>query len=217
MQKKIFSYLLATLTSLFTAHAYAVSPGLYLGFMAGPATNGGEVENAQVQNSSTTIRVHPRSNQFASRIFMGYKVNKYASVEGGFTYFSSINYVTNSTTQTCSGTNVRVRDADLLGKISIPLGSTFDVFGKVGVAAVYTSSSSALNPNLNSTCGNATSAVKARPAFAAGASYDLSQNWVADMSWNRVIVGSFPKNIDFFALGISYHFVDTFCGQFLCD
>ena len=54
---------------------------------------------------------------------MGYKVNQYAGVEGGLTYFSGINYDTKGV-QTCSGTNVRVRDFDILGKGDIPIGSS---------------------------------------------------------------------------------------------
>ena len=40
---------------------------------------------------------------------------------------------------------------------------------------------------------------------------------VVDVSFNRVMAGGIAKNVDFYALGLSYHFVDVYCGQFLCN
>jgi hypothetical protein len=69
---------------------------------------------------------------------------------------------------------------------------------------------------LTSSLTTGTQANAFRPLIGIGVSYDLSQNWVADFSGTRVTKGSGILSADFFSLGISYHVVDEYCGQFLC-
>jgi opacity protein-like surface antigen len=209
------SVVLASLAGFCTS-SYAVAPGFYVGLMEGPATNSAGTQQAQV-SATTTTPATAKSNQWGSRIYMGYKINQYAGVEGGLNYFSTIRYDTKEV-NTCSSVTARVRDFDVVGKADYPLGSV-DLFGKAGVAITYLTTSGALNPGSdpnNSSCGKSQYTTKYNPTFSVGASYDLSQNWVADLSWNRTSVGSAVGNVDFFALGISYHFVNIYCGQFLC-
>lgn len=206
---------LATLTCLLCATAYAVKPGFYMGMMFGPATNSGSDRQAQLDGVPATITVSPRSTQYGTSIMMGYKNNEYIGSEYGFTYYSGIDYDTKDQ-DTCSSTNTRVRDLHALLRGSFPFGESFEVFGKAGVAVVYQTTSGSLNPNLSQDCGKSTSTNKVAPSFAAGLSYNLSQNWVSDVSLNRLMASGAAGNVDWFALGISYHFVDQYCGQFLC-
>ncbi|RDI39205.1 outer membrane beta-barrel protein [Aquicella lusitana] len=217
MRKGIAKYAATTVfTCTFALQAYAVAPGFYTGLMLGSASANGGTQQAQTDTTPpTTTPATPKSTQFGGRIFIGYKINQYAGVEGGLTYFSDIKYDTKDV-DTCNTPKVGVRDFDIVGKGSFGLGS-FEIFGKAGAAVVYERTSGALNPDLTRECGLSTNEVKFRPTVSAGASYDLSQNWVADISWNRVMVGGAISSIDFYALGISYHFVDIYCGQFLCD
>lgn len=215
MRRRIVKQLtLAVIAGGFVANADAVAPGFYLGLMGGPATNSGGTQQAQVQGSATTTPVTPKSKQFGSRLFMGYKINQYADIEGGLDYFSSVSYDTKSV-ETCSGATVRVRGLDVMGKGEVPVGA-FSLYGKAGAALIYQSASGALTPDLSSECGRTTYSNKFVPTVAIGAGYDLSQNWVADISLTRLMVGNQLSNVDLFALGISYHFVDVYCGQFLC-
>jgi hypothetical protein len=212
MTKKLKILAVALILSGSLNHAWAVGPGFYLGLMAGPARNTSGTQNALLANSTQTTPVKAQDNQFGSRFFMGYKMNKYAAVEGGFSFFTKISYKASSNNiQTCTGTSQRVRDIDVVGKGDLPWGS-FDIFAKGGVAVIYLTESGAFTSNCKNVYSN-----KFRPTMSLGAGYDLSQNWVTDLSWTRVMVGSTVKNIDFFALGVSYHFVDKYCGQFLCD
>lgn len=206
---------MTALVSVVCVNTYAVGPGMYLGVMAGPASNTASTQQAKAQSSSTMVNVSPRTNQFGSRLFMGYQFNNYAAVEGGLTYVSSINYNTYGV-ETCGGTVARVRDFDLVGKGSIPFANYFDVYGKAGAAVTYTTTSGGLNSTPTS-CGQTTYKTAFRPTVSVGASYYLNQSWVADLSWNSIMVGSTVGNISIFALGISYHFVDVYCGQFLCN
>lgn len=197
-------------------NAYAVDPGFYLGLMAGPATNSGGTQQAQVENSAETTPATPSSNQFGSRAFMGYKINRFAGFEGGFTYYSGINYDTKDV-PTCGGATVRVRDIDLLAKGYLPFGQSFAVTGKAGAAVVYQTTSGALNPSGTTECGKTTYENNYRPTYGVGVEYTLNQRWVAEIDWNRLEAGNAAGSVDFFGFGVSYHIVDTYCGQFLCD
>lgn len=198
------------------ANAYAVAPGFYIGGMAGPATNNGSDVNVQAQGSPTTIVATPKSQQFGSRFFLGYQATSHAGIEAGATFISQIKYDTGNQ-QACGGTDVSVRDFDVLAKGIIPFGSSFDVYGKLGPAFVYENQSNAMSPRLNQGCGKSQFETKVRPTMSIGASYTMSQNVVVDASWNRLMTSYPVNNIDFFALGLSYHFVDVYCGQFLCN
>jgi opacity protein-like surface antigen len=193
---------------------YAVAPGFYMGVMTGPATNTAGTQYIQVGENSVT-RANPKSTQWGSRLFMGYKINQYAGTEGGLSLYSKVDYATNNV-DPCSTAKARVRTFDVVGKGSFPIASAFDIFGKAGVALTYLTTTGSLNPDLSKSCGKSQYVEKFRPTVSVGASYDLSQNWVVDFSLNRIMVGGAVSNVDLYALGISYHFVDVYCGQFLC-
>lgn len=215
MQKRMFSQLaLVAALSCAIANAYAVAPGLYVGLAAGPATNGAGEQQAQLDASPGTTLAKPKASQFGTRLMIGYKINQYVGSEFGLNYFSTIRYDT-AGVDTCSSTNARVQNFDIMIKGNIPLRQ-FEVFGKAGVAAAYQTVSGDLTPDLTASCGESKNTVKIVPTIALGAGYDLSQNWVADFSWTRVMVGGTISTIDFYGLGIAYHFVDVYCGQFLC-
>lgn len=210
------NFSLAILSFFFIANAHAMSPGFYLGLMTGPAINSGRSQSAQVLNSVTTTSVTPKRTQFGVRAFLGYKYNYYLSLESGITFFSRIKYDTHGV-QTFSDPYVQVEDLDLVAKGEIPFYA-FAAYGKIGVAAVHELVSGVLNPSGSPTfTSNNRGSIKVRPTASLGLSYDATQNWQLDASLNRVVTGGPPSNIDFFALGFSYHFVDTYCGQFLCD
>lgn len=203
--------LLSTITAL---NAYAVATGLYTGLMLGSATNSGGTQQAQTATGTTPAT--PKSTQFGSRIYLGYKFSRYAGTEMGLSYYSSINYNTKGV-QTCSGTNVRIRDFDLVAKGEYDFASV-DVYGKAGAAFAYQTVSGGLSGNgVNGACGTTQYTSKVKPTVSLGASYDLNQSWVTDLSWNRIMMGGPAGNVDLYALGIAYHFVNIYCGQFLCN
>lgn len=210
---------LLLLIALAVSHpVYAVRPGFYMGFMAGPATNNASDQQAQTQGGlgyPPTITATPKSQQFGSRIFMGYKASEYAGFEMGGTFFSTIRYDTGNV-QTCSAANARVRDIDVLGKFSYPVYS-FEPYAKAGVAVAYQTTAGAFNPDFSGDCGKSSNITKYVPTYSLGVGYDLTQNWVIDLSANRTNVSGKVGSMTMYALGISYHFVDVYCGQFLCS
>lgn len=123
-------------------------------------------------------------------------------------------------------TTIGVRSLDLVLKGSIPL-QYFNIYGKIGPAYVYTNTEGSFFPPLiiNNQLPGRPVTVPAKsqtkyffkPIVAIGADYTLTQNWVADISWAHMSVGNGAGSVDYYSLGIAYHFVDKFCGQFLCD
>lgn len=241
MHRMILKTLILAAISMLCADAMAVAPGFYMGLMMGPATNEGSQQPVQVFPLPTatnpvanTVMANPKSSQFGSRLFLGYKFNQYAGFEGGFTYFSGVNYILKNTAfKPTGGTTARVRGIDVVGKIDYSCQNTFGVFAKGGVAALYITTPGGLNVTNYHTVttlnrakhttstqvfnsGSNSYSSKLTPTFTLGASYDFNQNWVMDASWTTFMVGGVLSKMNLYAIGFSYHFVDMYCGQFLC-
>lgn len=178
------------------------------------------------------LTANPRASLFGARIFVGNQFNQFAAFEAGGTFISSIRYnVPGVPTgfRVYGSTDQRVRDIDLVLKGMLPL-SWFSVYAKAGVAFTYITSGGTFNPSVKTVVPSpssptintkltvpSTNKFKYSPTFSLGASYDIDQSWQMDLSLNTISVGNNIGNITFFALGISYHFTDKYCGQFLCD
>ena len=155
MQNRILArFVLAAASSILCLNAMAMGPGLYFGLMMGPATNTSTSQPAQVLPLPTaadpiahTSLANPKSSQFGSSLFLGYKFNQYGAFEGGFTYFSGIQYVLGDKTFTAAGgTTARVRDVYVAGKIDYTYSDTVGIFAKIGAAGIYTTIPGGLRP-----------------------------------------------------------------------
>ena len=232
MRIKIIKSILL-ISALFSMNTFAVGPGFYMGLMLGPATNDGNTVQAQIMQPGApllpppalTVSATPKSQQFGTRVFIGNQINSYVAFELGLDYFTGISYDAKNIPpgfDTCSSLQARVRGFDGVVKGIFPFGNSFDVYVKAGPALIYETTSGALNgATMTSTglitCGKSTHTTKVRLTGSIGASYAWNQNWVTDISWNRYMVGGIVNNVDYYAIGLSYHFVDKYCGQFLCD
>lgn len=197
------------------ANVLAVDPGLYLGLMGGVAENAANRENVQAANSPTTFPASPDSTQRAGRLFIGEKFTRYFSLEAGVTAYSQIKYSTGTFTP-CSEPVTRVTTIDLVGVGTLPLKHGFSLFGKLGGAFLYISNESSLHPNLASDCGDCVYTSTVKPTLSLGGSYDINNHWVADLSWTRTAANGMLNHLNFYALGLSYHFTDITCGPFMC-
>lgn len=192
---------------------YAVAPGFYIGLQVGAAQNSGKQVTAQKPippGGQTTAT--PTKRQFAARVLLGYKFNPWIAWEGGVTGFSIINY--HAVGPTCGRTKVGVASFDTVLKPSLTIGPV-DVFAKGGISINYVKNTAALNRD--GTCNKSFHEYTFGPVYGIGVSYELSQGWVTDVAWTRVGIGTFVKSFDFYSVGIAYHLVDRYCGQFLCD
>lgn len=180
------------------------------------------------QPPGSTI-ANPRANIFATRIYIGNQFNPYAAFELGGQVYSNIRYNTRGV-PVYGGTEQRIRDVDLVLKGMFPY-RIFTIFGKAGIAATYITSGGSFNPSFTPATqnppGTATATAKLSvsttykkkfaPTYTIGASYDINQSWQVDATYNTLQVGNNIGTLTFYALGLSYHFTDKFCGQFLCD
>lgn len=148
------------------------------------------------------------------RLFMGMRFNPYGAFEIGYTHYAPITF------QRPAGTNVpqsnpaiRANVVDLDGVFIYPL-SKFAIFGKVGMGVIRLSQSGSLLSPTKSGAGG--TQVNVKPLVGAGVSYDLTQQWVLDFTYTRLVGGGTITGVTFAGVGISYHFADKLCGQFLC-
>lgn len=255
MRRGMAKYLLL-ITCSFVTIAYAVAPGFYMGFMMGPATNGGKVQNINLTTggvfqpnipcaatAGTTpvvvaglpcckkqctascqacvyvppqqgdvVPANPRSQQIGARVFLGNQINSIVSFESGSTLFNNIDYKAKTNLLHNPSATAHVKAFDIVIKGAIPFRDIADVYAKAGIAITYLTLSGGLTQS-----GRGTYKTNFRPTFSLGATYDFNQNWVGDLSYTYIQVGNQIKSVNFIALGFSYHFVNIYCGQFLCD
>lgn len=215
MKIKKYGMLISLLAMTATTYA-AQGEGFYVGGQLGYTNVKNNPKNLQTM-SGTTVLVHPKNTGLGGRFFFGYNVNQYGAFETGWTYFAPSTYDPKNST-ICGTPSIRQNSLDILAKGMIPFSSTnFDVFGKAGFAIVRNSMAGSLKNATVNPCGSTNgTTTTVRPVMAIGASYALTQNWIADLSWTRIFGGGTIKTSDLYALGIAYHIVDTKCGQFLC-
>lgn len=207
MKLKQTALAIAALT--LATHTFAVRNGPYFGLQMGQSKTNNPTEPVQTAPGSS-VMVSPSNSGMAGRLFLGYNFNEYAAWEFGYDYYAPSKYSVHSST----GNDPAIRQGgiDLVGKGIFPFSDTgLSVFGKAGFAFVRTSTSATI---LNSHSGSGSNAI--RPTIGVGIGYDINQRWVADLSYNHVFSGGNVKNIDVLLLGISWHWTDDYCGQFLC-
>jgi len=212
-QYKMLGLLLAV-----TTVAQATTEGFYMGGMAGRTNTNNKPTLVQTgtapDGTPIAVMANPSNTGIGGRFFFGYNLNKYGAIEAGYTYYAPTTYNVGSN---CGKPSIRTNAYDVMAKGMWPIATSgFGVFGKAGIAILrQTAGGSITNATVNP-CDSGQVQTAVRPALAIGASYDISQNWVTDVSWTRVLGGGGVSSADLYALGIAYHFVDKMCGQFLC-
>lgn len=193
------------------AHAMAVGP--YFGLQIGQSNTNNEAKLVYTGATPPTVLVTPENKGISERLLLfGYQFNNYGAFELGYTHYSPSNYKI-PVTNTVSGTpQIRENGVDIMGKLIWPVYQQFSIFGKAGITLMRASSSGSLTPPTE----RSGTQKSVRPTLAVGASYDISQSWQTDLTYTYVLSGGGVKQISFLALGLTYHFVDYYCGQFLC-
>lgn len=160
----------------------------------------------------------------AGRVYGGYLINQYFGIEAGYTKFSNSSAKSSSTiaigddvVDFNTKVNVKTYAVDLVGKAILPLPHCFNVYGKLGVAYLHekgtaTISATDLDTGVTESISNGVSAHSYYPTFGLGVGYEVNQNIVADVAWNRIQkVGSNSSNsdlssTDFIGVGLNYNF-----------
>jgi OOP family OmpA-OmpF porin len=138
--KKTLLRLAMTSAIVLIPTAYAADSGLYLGLSAGQGTakdlpSAGEFDAALASLGVTTSSSSTDDSDFAFKLFGGYKVNKYFALEGSWTDLGEATYSANIVAPVSASANANWEaSAFALSALGIlPLGSQFELFGKVGL------------------------------------------------------------------------------------
>lgn len=237
INKKIIG-LIGISSVMLATTAFATGEGFYMGGQVGETNTHNTQRSLQVGNSfidpisgnqiviPTGYDLFNASNNGAGgRIFLGYNINTYWGLESGYTHYAASSYNVGSPNPPLISGNpvgkpeIHENGFDFVGKGIFPIGN-FGVFGKAGIALVRTSLAGSLTTTYNTMqmafVSSTGTTNYVRPTAAVGVSYDLTPNWVTEFTLSRVFGGAGFQSADLYSLGISYHFVDKYCGQFLC-
>ncbi|MDX1900505.1 MAG: outer membrane beta-barrel protein [Gammaproteobacteria bacterium] len=200
--------LAALLLSLSTA-TFAMENGAYLGIQVGNSNI-----HAPATTTTTGTPTTASSTGVGERLYFGGQFNRYAAFEMGYTHYANATY--NVTLPSGNKPQQRVNVVDLTGKAIWPLAQQFSLFAKLGVGIARTTSSGSIAKLNADGSPKSTTQTSLRPKIGIGASYDLTSRWQAELTFDRMMSGGGIKNADLISLGISYHWTDEVCGQFLC-
>jgi OOP family OmpA-OmpF porin len=207
MIKKIKLLSMSLLVLGCISSAYAVREGIYVGFMGGTAKLHNTTTTVTNGSGVTAQATPSSSNNFGVRLFFGYNFNQYGAIEAGYTKFGPTKY-TVSAPLTNLNPQTNEQAADIVGKgiLALPYFG-INGFVKAGVAYIDMKYGGSFNQRR---------VPSFKPVGAVGIGYDLTQNWVVDFSFTRIFSNGSTPNADLLAFGISYHWVQKYCGQFLC-
>jgi len=185
--------------------AGAVGDGFYLGFSAGQSTIFAKATTVNGQSAKAD------KNDWGERLYLGGQFNPHAAIEAGYTHYGSAAY--NVLAPSGNKPAVRVYGLDFNFRLMWPFENGFSIFGMPGFAIAHASRSGSLVGANGSRIGTKTSF---RPEAGFGVSYDITQRWVGEVSFRHLFGSGLVPSANLLALGISYHFSDEMCGQFLC-
>lgn len=188
----------------FSSVVYAVGSGGYLGVNVGMASLDGK---------QPVTGVSKTGSGFAGGVLFGANINDYAGLELGVNHYPNVK---NEVIDVCNDKEVETNALNVLGKGMIPFTSSgITLIGKGGIAAIRTTGPG--DYRLSTGKCSTQSRTDAKPTMAVGASYDIGQTWVAELSYSRIFVNNtFLKSANMVALSLTYHWADVYCGQFLC-
>jgi hypothetical protein len=207
---------------LLSAMATATGTGPYVGLQVGQTNLNNVAYNVNTGLPESTcnpatgagciiLLTDPNNTGIGERIFFGIQMNRYAAFEIGATNYAPSVYSPNVDGDSNEPT-IRVYAIDIVGKGMYSLYN-FTLFGKIGGAGTRETASSALVGAPEQVLKGF---VSAHVTAGVGISWDITPNWVVDISASRIFKGSHFPEADFYGIGLSYHWVDLYCGQFLC-
>lgn len=232
--KNIKKWIIAlTLCSAMVSVSFATTEGFYMGVQIGqsnlnnlPMTvNTGQpnpanptvpcsTNNNDVATSTCLFvpNVSPDNSGIAERFYAGSNMSKYFGFEVGFTNYANSVYTPN-VEGFSHDPQIRVYSVDLLAKGMLSIFN-FSAYIKGGVAGVYQSTSPALY--LPSDVNKSDPTYSARPVVGVGLGYDITPFWTIEATAFRITQGGNIQEIDFYGVGVTYHWAKEYCGQFLC-
>lgn len=218
MNKKILKLITAGILTLsLTTASYAVAPGFYIGANAGKTNLHNVPRSIPSNNPGGSETLNPSNIGGGLRIYLGDNLNNWFGLEGGYTAYAPTRYTipVNATNGNPLGQpeiSEFAFDFVATGRVAIPR-LWIGAFAKAGVAILKQGLAGTFT---NSGQSAPRSTVYFKPTASLGLSYDLTQSWVLNLTVARVFGSGGLQNADLYSLGMTYHVVDKFCGQFLC-
>lgn len=182
--------------------------GIYIGIEGGYEMTNWKNVDGDVWGADTSSA--SRDNGLVGRGFIGYDINKYFAIEGGFTQFN-----TRRTIIRIGGFDwfyVRTQAIDLEAKIKAPITDEFSLYGKLG--ADYLMSNVKTNTGVNLSSRNNFNVL-----FGAGADYAVTPNIIINAEWLRYngnpklnintnddFYSDYQPYADAFMVGVRYRF-----------
>ncbi|MHB1946907.1 MAG: outer membrane protein [Gammaproteobacteria bacterium] len=183
----------------FAGMSFAVAPGPYLGLQFGMS----QTQIKKSPDSSSSVN----NNAPGGGLVIGSEMSKYFAAEFFITHFA--NATNNYPVINCGSRVIHTNATGFAGRGILALGNSgLDGFIKAGAAVVRSSG--------GGVCPSSQTSTSIRPVIGLGVSYAFTQNLVGDFSYTKLILNTTVNSSALVAIGISYHFVDTYCGQFLC-
>ena len=167
----------------------------YSGFYSLYRADRAEYDNIQVK----------RGNGAIGRVFVGYDINRYFALEGGYTYFFNNTYFASSNLGNTD--NIRTMAFDLFGKGKLPVAENLDLYAKLGASCLMRHT--AIQATARRFGGNNNTF---RGAYGAGVDYYITPKVVANLEWSclngngKFVSGNYQPNTDVFMAGLRYRF-----------
>ncbi|MES2218459.1 MAG: outer membrane beta-barrel protein [Pseudomonadota bacterium] len=152
------------------------------------------------------------STGIAGRVDAGFQFGPYFSFEAGYTKYSNAVVKGYSDTIINGVSTFNSYSIDGLVRGTLPLGPGFAIYGKIGPAylkEISTFNGTSIDPD---TAGENVRIIdtesKVFPEFGIGALYDITNNFVAEITWLHIqrLGDNSLRNADFAGLGLTYNF-----------
>lgn len=170
------------LSTMMVTNAMAAKEGAYVGGQVGYG-HFGEFRDYGKDNTSGGV---------AGRVFGGYQFNSYLAAELGWTKFSNLSE---------QGISLKTNAVDIVGKAILPVADGFNLYAKAGAAYVMS--------DVDVKGFGSGTEKKWFPTAGVGASYDITPNVAADVSYTRIQKtgnNSLFQSSDFVGVGLTYTF-----------
>jgi hypothetical protein len=223
MKRKLSLVCAALVSTLFSVHASATTCGAYLGYGVGKSwvkIPSGYLYDVPATSSGRNTRFSSGTGQ---RAFVGFNLNKYFGIEGGYTHYARAFYAGSILDPTgayhYSSLTYYIHTYDVVGKAYFPVGNTgFNVYALAGLARVVESvqrihggvpsNGKIPLPPIGTTHG-----YNNRPIYGIGANYNINAHFTVNTEVTQIQkLNDFGRTtyavpfLDLFSVNIAYNF-----------
>jgi OmpA-OmpF porin, OOP family len=195
----VISLIISTAFVLFSNTSYAYSGQLtYAGAQLGGSSMDYSANSLNLAGGSSG-----NGSGIAWHVFAGYQMNTNFAVETGFIEYGDMT-IKNIGGNSNAKASISQRSVDVMGKLTYPLNSLFDVYLKAGVA--YVANDTSLNSAAKATGAHLSNSHSLAITYALGTSYAFYPNAKLDFTWQRVASEGGVKASDFAGVGVTLYF-----------